>query len=40
MREAAKALFAKRGYEAASTAAICRIAGTSQSQIIKYFTNK
>ena len=40
MREAAKALFAKRGYEATTTAAICRLAGTSQSQIIKHFTDK
>jgi len=40
IREAAKALFAQRGYEAATTAAICRLAGTSQSQLIKHFTNK
>ncbi len=40
MREAAKALFAKQGYEATTTAAICRLAGTSQSQLIKHFTNK
>ncbi len=40
MREAAKALFAERGYEATTTAAICRLAGTSQSQIIKHFTDK
>ncbi len=40
LREAAKALFAERGYEATSTAAICRLAGTSQSQLIKHFTNK
>ncbi len=40
MREAAKALFAGQGYEATTTAAICRLAGTSQSQIIKHFTNK
>jgi len=40
IREAAKALFAERGYEAASTAEICRLAGTSQSQLIKHFTNK
>src|SRR6266436_7594527 len=40
IREAAKALFAERGYEATTTAAICRLAGTSQSQIIKHFTNK
>ena len=40
IREAAKALFAERGYEAASTAAICRLAGTSESQLIKHFGNK
>ena len=40
IREAAKALFAERGYEATSTAQICRLAGTSQSQLIKHFTNK
>jgi AcrR family transcriptional regulator len=40
IREAAKALFADRGYEATTTAAICRLAGTSQSQIIKHFTDK
>jgi len=40
IREAAKTLFAERGYEPASTAAICRLAGTSESQLIKHFTNK
>src|SRR5712692_10950866 len=40
IREAAKALFAERGYEATTTAAICRLAGTSQSQVIKHFTDK
>ena len=40
LREAAKDLFADRGYESTSTAAICRLAGTSQSQLIKHFTNK
>jgi len=40
IRESAKALFAERGYEAATTAAICRLAGTSQSQLIKHFTDK
>lgn len=40
IREAAKALFAERGYEATSTAAICRLAGTSESQLIKHFENK
>jgi AcrR family transcriptional regulator len=38
--EAAKALFAERGYEATSTAAICRLAGTSESQLIKHFHSK
>jgi len=40
LRESAKTLFADRGYESTSTAAICRLAGTSQSQLIKHFTNK
>lgn len=40
LRDAAKSLFAERGYEATSTAAICRVAGTSQSQLIKHFTSK
>jgi TetR/AcrR family transcriptional regulator, regulator of autoinduction and epiphytic fitness len=40
IREAAKALFAERGYELTSTAAICRLAGTSESQLIKHFGNK
>ncbi len=40
LREAAKALFSERGYETTSTAAICRLAGTSQSQLIKHFTGK
>jgi AcrR family transcriptional regulator len=40
IREGAKALFAERGYEATTTAAICRLAGTSQSQLIKHFTHK
>ncbi|HLB86742.1 MAG TPA: TetR/AcrR family transcriptional regulator [Terriglobales bacterium] len=40
IREAAKTLFTERGYEGASTAAICRLAGTSQSQLIKHFANK
>jgi AcrR family transcriptional regulator len=38
--EAAKTLFAERGYEATSTAAICRLAGTSESQLIKHFRSK
>jgi len=40
LREAAKSLFAERGYEEASTSAICRLAGTSQSQLTKHFTSK
>jgi AcrR family transcriptional regulator len=40
LREAAKTLFAEHGYEATSTAEICRIAATSQSQLIKHFVNK
>lgn len=40
LREAAKSLFADRGYEASSTAAICRLARTSQSQLVKHFTTK
>jgi AcrR family transcriptional regulator len=38
--EAARALFAERGYEATSTAAICRLAGTSESQLVKHFGSK
>jgi AcrR family transcriptional regulator len=40
IREAAKTLFAERGYERTPTAAICRLAGTSESQLIKHFENK
>jgi len=40
IREAAKTLFTERGYEGTSTAAICRLARTSQSQLIKHFTSK
>jgi len=40
LREAAKALFAKRGYESTSTLAICRLAGTSESQLMKHFDGK
>ena len=40
LRQAAKTLFAERGFERTTTAAICRLAGTSQSQLIKYFTDK
>ena len=38
--EAAKALFAERGYEATSTSVICRLAGTSESQLVKHFGSK
>lgn len=37
---AAKALFAERGYEATSTSVICRLAGTSESQLVKHFGSK
>lgn len=40
IREAAKRLFAEKGYEGTSTAEICRIAGTSQSQLVKHFRDK
>src|SRR6266851_5252545 len=40
LREAAKTLFAEGGYESTTTAAICRLAGTSQSQLIKHFVDK
>jgi len=40
VRESAKTLFAERGFEDSTTAAICRLAGTSQSQLIKHFTDK
>jgi len=38
--ESAKALFAKHGYESTATAAICRRAGTSESQLLKHFESK
>ena len=38
--EAAKTLFAERGYEATSTSVICRLAGTSESQLVKHFGSK
>ncbi len=37
---AAKSLFARNGYENASTVAIARQAGTSESQLMKHFGNK
>lgn len=36
----AKTLFAKRGYEHASTSSIARQAGTSESQLMKHFGSK
>jgi AcrR family transcriptional regulator len=40
IRDAAKTLFAERGFDKTTTAAICRLAGTSQSQMIKHFVDK
>lgn len=37
---AAKSIFAQKGYENASTAELAREAGTSESQLIKYFGSK
>lgn len=37
---AGKSLFARRGYEQTSTAAIAREAGTSESQLVRYFGGK
>jgi len=37
---AAKQLFARRGYENTSTVAIARLAGTSESQLMKHFGSK
>lgn len=37
---AAKRLFAERGYENTSTVAIARMAGTSESQLVKHFGSK
>lgn len=37
---AAKRLFATRGYEGTSTAAIARLAGTSESQLMKHYGSK
>ena len=37
---AGKTLFAKNGYESTSTAAIAREAGSSESQLIRYFGGK
>ena len=38
--QAGKTLFAQSGYDSASTAAIARTAGSSESQLIKYFGGK
>jgi AcrR family transcriptional regulator len=38
--QAGKALFATRGYEKTSTVAIARLAGTSESQLMKHFGSK
>ncbi len=38
--KAAKQLFASRGYENTSTVAIARMAGTSESQLMKHFGSK
>lgn len=40
IEQAAKHLFATRGYEATSTAAIARLARTSESQLLKHFGSK
>jgi len=40
IRDSAKILFAERGFDKTTTAAICRLAGTSQSQMIKHFVDK
>ena len=40
IRESAKTLFARHGYESTATAAICRKAGTSESQLLKHFESK
>ena len=38
--EAGKLLFSKQGFEQTSTAAIAREAGTSESQLVRYFSSK
>lgn len=40
IEQAAKHLFATRGYESTSTAAIARLAHTSESQLLKHFGSK
>src|SRR5688572_26966287 len=36
----ARSLFSSQGYENATTSAIARMAGTSESQLIKHFSSK
>src|SRR5881296_289904 len=38
--ESGKSLFAKYGFEQTSTAAIAREAGTSESQLVRYYRSK
>src|SRR5437763_1631692 len=38
--EAGKSLFSKLGFEQTSTAAIAREAGTSESQLVRYYRSK
>ena len=40
MLEAGKSLFSKLGFEQTSTAAIAREAGTSESQLVRYYRSK
>ena len=40
LRDAAKTLFAQNGYEKTTTQEICRMAGTSQSQLVSHFGSK
>lgn len=40
LRAAAKALFAERGYEGTAISDITRVAGTSHSQFLKYYSGK
>ena len=40
IRESAKSLFAKHGYEFTPTAAVCRHAGTTEAQLLKHFESK
>ena len=38
--QAARSLFARNGFEQTSTSAIAREAGTSESQLVRYFGTK